>query len=180
MGGFRLGELLAPSRFAFDPNSTCLFSDVRIRQDFISITIKSPKVLKDGQDVVDLFTSNTQELCPVKAFHDLRCAAITAGTHGLDRPLAEVSTGEFWTTRLFNKLLKDSLSPVIDWSTHQISCHSFRPGIPSSIQRSSNDQANPDLHTWGRWSSETIQRYRRQNLARNRANFTAISSTLNL
>ena len=182
MGGFRLGELLAPRRFDFDPGSTCLYNDISVRQEFISVTIKSPKVSKAGQDVIDLFRANTDSLCPVKAFLDLRQVSMEAGIHGMNRPLAEIRHGEFWTTRAFNEILKVMLSPVIDWSIHQISCHLFRPGIPCSLQRSSDqskaDQAN--LHSWGRWSSSAINRYRRQTLAQNRANFAAISSSLNL
>ncbi len=71
--------------------------------------------------------------------------------------------GKTLTMRRMNQVLKKHMMPLLDSSLGQISCHSFRSGIPSLMS------ANPDIFTTeetviqGDWHSDAYKLYARHN-----------------
>ena len=68
---FRIGELLANSKSSFDPSSTLLWGDLKLRSESCMIHIKNPKSKKKEGEFVDLFEFHNKTVCPVKCLKSL-------------------------------------------------------------------------------------------------------------
>jgi hypothetical protein len=65
-----MGEILAKSKFNFDPTSTLLWKDVKIFKNKVVLKIKLPKT-SNKTELLYLFPFANKKLCPVTAIKKL-------------------------------------------------------------------------------------------------------------
>lgn len=161
-GSFRIHELLCRNEVTYDPDFCLLEKDVQLKLHswndgtkgkVLHVAVKGPKESKHGRTVIVDVYETGGPTCPVKAFcrwkpvlnNDNR-GVLFAGTDMV--PM---------TGRKFNAILKELLSPHIDYSKGQITAHSFRSGVPSLL--GSLGFTDLDIKTVGRWSSRAFEHY---------------------
>lgn len=163
-GGFRIHELLARNESFYDPDFTLVSSNVRVTEfvtavgalpkKVLEITVKVPKESKNGNHVVlDVFETGCS-LCPVKAFTRWWSKTRTANIAG---PLFREESGVPLTGRKFNTYLKSLLADTFDYSTGQITSHSFRSGLASEL--AARGVSIAELKLAGRWNSRSWMHY---------------------
>ena len=104
---------------------------------------------------------------------------LKAGLAAPDGPVVRLASGKNLTPHLLNSLLRSLLSSIIDYSKESISCHSFRAGIASTLNRFPDLATDEDIKGWGRWDSSCYSKYARLQLDKKRAIFSKIVSALN-
>ena len=165
-GSLRIGEILGPLAFSFDPKSTLLVSDVGIMDKKVKIWIRSPKKCTPAGDVIDIFSVPDDSLDPVKAmkhFWHLR-----SSVHGNDRsmPFFLDEYGKILTKQKFNGLLHKLLDGLVADNRDKLTGHSFRSGLATLMEVAGFDKE--DIKAWGRWSSEAFRRYCKENRPRDK------------
>ena len=176
-GALRMGELVSTNRHTFDPTTTLTPDDVCFNQASVTLHIKSPKVSVSRGDFVDLFafTPDTQ-ICPLTTFKNHKNLLVDLGRYRSGIPIFQCESG-FFTTAWFNNKIKEVIGEDIDWERHTLSAHSFRAGLPSTLQKTDSSLTN--IMRWGRWRSGAVNTYRRQALSENRATFQLFSEKIN-
>jgi hypothetical protein len=157
-GSFRFGELLAKNDHVFNEFETLLWSDVLFKPDSIVIKIKIPKSRSSQGEYVDLFYLNVQNLCPVNAMLKLRNLVDVSVSNV---PVFKMENNSYLTSNKLNKLLSDFLVPVIGPAGYQITGHSFRAALPSSLANCPEIASDEDIRRWGRWNSSSYNVYTR-------------------
>ena len=76
------------------------------------------------------------------------------------------------------KILSRLLADMFDFTKDSYSCHIFRAGIPSALQRHPEIASSDDIKGWGCWSSDTDQRYTRLKVDQKKKIFDKISWAL--
>ena len=170
-GSFRIGELLAHCKNSYDPSSTLLWGDLKLRNDSCMIHIKNPKNKKKEGEFVDLFEFPDTSVCPVKCLKYLKqyCSSITPS-----KPIFMFENGNLLTPAVFNETLRSLLSTHLGSAANQISSHSLRAAIPSALAKKPELQNSEDIKGWGRWDSDCYARYTRLQLDRKKAIFVKI------
>jgi hypothetical protein len=178
-GSFRMGEILCPNDFAFDPTTTLTWSSVRFRADnSILVCLKSPKSgAKDGE-FVDLFTFPGVGCCPVLTLQTQLRSQQVIGKGRPSDPVFVFPSGKFLTPSSLNELLRQLLADVCDFSTDVISGHSFRAAIPSAVSRHPDLASSTEVKGWGRWNSECYNTYIRLKVDQKRSIFEKIVNAL--
>jgi hypothetical protein len=174
----RVGELLANREDSFDPTTTLTWSDIKLRTDKSAIlTLKSPK--SGSTEFLDVFPFPNHGCCPMDALLLHMRLQEEAGLAAPGGPAFRLADGRNLTPSNLNTLLRTILGEVIDYSKESISCHSFRAGIASTLDRFPHLASSDDIRGWGRWDSACYTRYARLNLDRKRAIFKKIAFALN-
>ena len=75
------------------------------------------------------------------------------------------------------RILEESVEFLDEENT--ISCHSFRAGIPSVLSLFPDLVSDDEIKGWGRWRSDSYQRYCRMQLGQKRTIFDKIAVVLN-
>jgi len=78
----------------------------------------------------------------------------------------------------YNQALRILLEDLVDNTVDKISCHSFRAGLPSLLNRFPDLATQEDIKGWGRWSSEAYTRYTRLKIEQKQKIFEKITSVL--
>ena len=178
-GSFRLGELLAPRESDFSRTSGFTWEDIRdSSESSVLIRIKQPKSGEKEGEYVDLFPFPGYDCCPVLAIRALRRKQISAGMTESNLPPFRLSSGKFVTTRSFNAVLATLLPDFCLDGVNRISCHSFRPGIPSTLSLFPELADEDAIKGWGRWSSDCYLKYTRLKLPQKASIFSRISTAL--
>jgi len=86
--------------------------------------------------------------------------------------------GKYLTMSAYNQALKILLEDLVDDSRDKISCHSFRAGLPSLLNRFPDLATQEDIKGWGRWSSEAYTRYTRLKIEQKQKIFEKITAVL--
>ena len=161
-GSFRINEILCQKESMFDPNFTLMGEDVKMREHIwgdgtrcrmLQVAVKHPKENKKGNTVIVDVYETFGPTCPVRAF----CKFLNAVPTMAGKVLFRSPTGIPLTGRKLNRLLRKLLSPHIDFKKGQITCHSFRSGVPSLLGSLGHDTA--DIKSVGRWSSRAFELY---------------------
>jgi hypothetical protein len=174
----RVGELLASRDSSFDPTATLTWDDIKFRADNSAIiTIKLPKSGKT--EFLAVFPFPGHGCCPMEVLSRHRELQLEAGLAVAGGPVFRLAGGRNLTPTLLNSLLRSILSGIIDYSKEAISCHSFRAGIASTLNRFPGLASDDDIKGWGRWDSACYSKYARLQLDKKRAIFRKISSALN-
>ena len=173
----RMGELVSPSRTSYDASSTLRVRDVLDRSDNILIHIRCPKSGNPQGEFLYLFPFPHNDLCPVKAVQEL-LAASKEMNFSPHLPIFRDNEGLPLTIQYVNLALTALLKDRIDLESHSLSCHSFRAGIPSELQRSPALLNSDDVKGWGRWNSDAAGRYERLSSFQKKKIFEKISSAL--
>jgi len=174
----RLGELLAASEDRFDPTSTLVWADVTVRKDGSAIlTTRMPK--SGRAEFLDVFHFPGHGCCPTEALALHKELQQKAGLAASGGPVFRMEDGRNLTPATLNKLLRSMLEGVVDYSRDSISCHSFRAGMASTLNRFPHLASSEDIKGWGRWDSSCYTKYARLTLDKKRAIFKKITSALN-
>ena len=165
-GSMRIGEILCPLVYSFDPKSSLLVSDVGITDRRVQFWIRSPKKCTPTGDIIDVFQVPSGTLDPVKAvkhYWEMRCSA-----HGNDGslPFFLEESGRILTKQKFNGLLHSLLDGLVKDKRDKLTCHSFRSGLATLMETAGFDEE--DIKAWGRWSSEAFKRYCKEQRPRDR------------
>jgi hypothetical protein len=175
----RMGELLSPAESSFDPATTLTWSCIKYRSDnSFLIQIKVPKSAAKEGEYLDLFEFPRFGCCPVAALKKLMFVKSKSGEINKDEPVFTFDTGKHLTINMLNNLLRDLLADVLVSGRDSISAHSFRAGVPSALMRNPSLASSDDVKGWGRWSSETYQRYTRLRTDQKKSIFEKIMSVL--
>ena len=161
-GGLRCGEVICEKPGKFDPDTTLLQRDIKLRSievqgnqtQILQLTLKSEKQNRSGTPtILDIYPSNSS-ICPIKAFkrwQDEKSTEIP------NLPAFRWENGENLTKRTFNKFLKDICAPLLQGRNGYISGHSLRIGLASLL--GSMGFSDQEIMASGRWSSRAFQDY---------------------
>ena len=174
----RVGELLAGQEDSYDPTATLTWADTKVRQDNTAIlTIRLPKSGK--AEYLDIFPFPGHGCCPMEALLLHKQVQQRAGLASPGGPVFRLTGGRNLTPALLNTLLRTLLKKVVDYTKEAVSCHSFRAGIASTLNRFPHLASTEDIRGWGRWDSACYTKYARLNLDKKKAIFKKIAAALN-
>jgi hypothetical protein len=175
----RLGELLACSDLAHDPTSDLTWADVKSTSSTsILLRFKSPKSGEKEGEFVDLFSFPGYHCCPVAALRNLWSKQHSVGQAITNLPVFRFPTGVNLTTARFNSILASLLHDICTPGVNTISCHSFRPGIPSTLSLFPDLATSDHIKGWGRWKSDCYTLYTRLQLGQREQIFAKIATAL--
>ena len=170
-GSFRIGELLASCKNSFDPSSTLLWGDVKLKENCCMIHVKNPKSKKKEGEFVDLFLFPEKSVCPVTSLTSL---SNYRNCNDANKPVFIFNNGDLLTPAVFNDTIRKLLRIHLGETANQLSSHSLRAAIPSALAKKPELQNSVDIKGWGRWDSDCYTRYTRLHLERKRAIFGKI------
>jgi hypothetical protein len=175
----RLGELLASQEKQHDPSSDLTWADVKSTgPNSILLRFKSPKSGEAEGEFVDLFSFPGYNCCPVLALRNLWVKQHSVHQAVQSLPVFRLPSGTNLTTSRFNTLLAQLLSDICSPGTNSISCHSFRPGIPSTLSLFPDLATSDHIKGWGRWKSDCYTLYTRLQLGQREQIFAKIAAAL--
>ena len=173
----RMGELLAASESEFDPSSTLKWGDIKFRPDNSALLLIN--IAKSGKaEFLDIFQFSDQGCCPMTALIRHKSLQGKASLFSTNGPVFRLSDGKNLTLVNLNKQLKALLAGLIDPARDVISCHSFRAGVASTLNRFPHLASSDDIKGWGRWDSNCYTRYARLNLEQKKTIFQKIAWAL--
>lgn len=158
--GARMGELLAPQEYKFDPCTTLLWKDIMIMENkYMLIFLPHTKTKGLKGEFIDLFPFENSPCCPIKCILKLKEMHLHNNTLEQNLPVFMFSSGRFLTTAKLNGILKNLLPDIFENKEGKITCHSFRAGIPSTIGNSTDCFLAEDVKNFGRWRGNSYQLY---------------------
>jgi hypothetical protein len=175
-GSFRLGELLAPSKNKFSPE-TLTWNKISLKTDSALININFPKSNNKNGDFVDVFSFKGHNCCPVANLRNLHAEKLNFVD--MNYPVFTLENGSFLTQTDFNKTVEILLRPYLKKDTSKISGHSFRAAIPAALANNPDVSNEFDIQLWGRWSSDCYKTYTRLKHDARRQIFSKIELVLN-
>ena len=146
-GFLRISEYTAQGKRTYDPSTTLLVEDIRVRNDSIKLYVKSSKTDPFRQGVTVRIEANNTILCPVNALRYY--LSYRPKTNG---PLFAFKNGSFLTRNDVNAILRDTSN-----GTANISSHSLRIGAASTAAAMGCPKYL--IQGMGRWSSDCFRRY---------------------
>jgi hypothetical protein len=176
-GSLRIGEVLSPSSFDFNPFETLLWKDLVFRKDSVLVHIKIPKSKNPQGDFIDVFEFKGHGCCPVSALKTLRDSNKISDSP--NSPVFQFSSGKLLTPNMFNACLRDLLRPLIGSEADCLSAHSFRAALPSALATDPTAVLSTDLKLWGRWHSSSYSLYTRLKFDQRKSLFDKICFVLN-
>ena len=148
-GFLRISEYTTPRKSSYDPSTTLLVEDVRIRNESVRLHLKSSKTDPFRQGVTVRIEANNTILCPVNAIRYY----ITNHPTG-SGPLFAFRNGSYLTRSDINAILRDTSNGAAN-----ISSHSLRIGAASTAAAMGCPKYL--IQSMGRWSSDCFRRYLR-------------------
>jgi hypothetical protein len=177
----RMGELLPPDDFSYDPNSTLLWEQVDFRRDGgILLHARLPKVSKKEGEFLDLFPFHDKTCCPVMALKRLLLMQNKQGSLKLNLPVFRFPSGRNLTQKCLNAVLKTMLGDIYKQGIDSITCHSLRSAIPTALHEAPSTATASDIKEWGRWSSTASEAYTKLHRKHKRAVFDKVTSALTM
>ena len=146
-GFLRISEYTAFRKTNYDPSTTLLFEDIRIRNESVRLNIKSSKTDPFSQGVTVRIEANNTILCPVNALRHY-----TANHPSKSGPLFTFANGSFLTRADINNILRDTSNGAAN-----ISSHSLR--IAAASTAAAMGCPKYLIQSMGRWSSDCFRRY---------------------
>jgi len=175
----RMGELLSEEEHNFDASATLTWRCVKFRKDgSILLHLRQPKSSNKEGDFLDLFEFTGHNVCPIKAMNRLLLLQKESAPVSLSSPVFTLPDGKFLTTKKLNEILRSLFSDICDPSKNSISCHSFRAGVPSVLNKFPELASSDDIKGWGRWTSDCYQRYTRLKIEQKKKIFEKITWAL--
>jgi hypothetical protein len=175
----RMGEILAPAANSCDPSCTFTWSCVQLRPDnSFLLHLRLPKMSTKEGDFLDIFPFPETRCCPVAALKRQHKIQREIGLGRPQDPVFAFKENNFLHPKELNKILKKLLSEKFDFSKDSYSCHSFRAGIPSALDRHPDLASTEDIKGWGRWSSDAFRRYTRLKVDQKKKIFGKITTVL--
>ena len=159
-GSFRMGELLQTEKTQFHPGSSLIPSDLKFQEESVAVWIRSPKVWKDGGDLVEVWAvAENPQLDPVLALRQYLGQRSHLMGPAEECPVFLHEDGSLYTKAELNRDLKLLLAmyPEIASPRDMWSGHSFRAGISTLL--TSLGFSEEAIKKWGRWSSLAYMAY---------------------
>ena len=156
-GSFRMGELLEKTETEISAEAIS-WSDVIDKDDSLSVHVKIPKIKSKKGDNILIFEFKGHNVCPVKAFKQLKSMARTSASEHI----FVLGNGTNLTMQKFTNNLKIWAAPYRSAEfIKNLSGHSFRNAIPSVLASRPDLAEEDDICTWGRWNSLAFKIYAR-------------------
>ena len=161
----RGGEVLGLHRNDYDPLTTLLFRNVEISSftdqyntvEIIRLTLESPKESRTNNPVrVEVFSLPDSHLCPIKAYKKF-LKLVPSEEQISDLPVFRWQSGEVFTRQDFNKSLRKTLEPSVDYSGGRLTAHSFRAGRAAAMAAAGFSEE--EIKSVGRWRSDSFLHY---------------------
>ncbi len=166
---------MSHSELAFNSYDTLLWYDVKFLGDTsVKIHRKITKNKTPGGDVIDLFEFEGN-CCPVASIKHLYDTL----PHNLIDPVFRFDSGKLLTQKLFNETLYSCLHPIFGEKASNYSGHSFRAALPSALASCQSLSSEKAIKKWGRWKSNSFEKYTRLNHTAKREVFELFKSALN-
>jgi hypothetical protein len=173
-GAFRIGELLAKTKWEFDPFSDLTWREVKLKKKRLEIRIKSPKV--GGRDVLSrIFAIDEKDFCAVRAMKRLKNLQIKEKIFSEGAPVFRIETGENLTRGKFGKMVKACLTKE---GKGHYGGKSFRAGIPSEMESLPKLVSDQHVKNWGHWRSNAYQLYMKNDLPQQKWIFKKLSKEI--
>jgi hypothetical protein len=178
-GSLRMRELLCPNP-KYTHDMSCLkWKDVKFVSDNdILLRIPFTKTKKLEGEYVDIFSFGHYDCCPVASLGNLKNQAENQGKYSPLNPVFMFKSGVCLTPTVFNRLLRELFSDVVDQNVSTISMHSFRAGIPSAISAFPYKMYVSEVKEWGNWKGDSYLRYTRLPQSKKRCLFQKVSHVL--
>ncbi len=156
----RMGELLAPNEYSFNPIVTLKWTDIRfLDNDGALLFLPFTKTNGSKGEVVDLFYFTNPTFCPVVNLLKLRKMLVDEQKFDVTKPVFMFSSGIMLTKTTMNQILNSFLSDTFDSNNFKITCHSFRAGIPTLLAGNVTDDGANCAKKWGRWATDSFKLY---------------------
>ena len=146
-GFLRISEYTTHRKTQYEPTTTLLLADIRIRNDSLRLHIKASKTDPFRHGVTVRIEANNTILCPVNAIR--LYIALRPNKTG---PLFVFNNGSFLTRSDMNSILRDTTNGAAN-----ISSHSLRIGAASTAAAMGCPKYL--IQSMGRWSSDCFRRY---------------------
>jgi hypothetical protein len=173
-GAFRIGELLAKSKWEFDPFSDLTWKDVKLKKKRLEIRVKSPKT--GGRDVLSrIFAIDDKDFCAVRAIKRLNKLQIKKKIFSKNAPVFRVGSGENLTRCKFGRMVRACFSKE---SKGHYGCKSFRAGIPTEMESLPKLVTDQHVKNWGHWRSNAYQIYMKDDLPQQKWIFKKFSKEI--
>ena len=176
-GSCRLGELLSENENSFDPFTSLLWENITFRKGSLTIHIRSPKSRASQGEFIDLFESHIVNCCPVKSLSLLK--SLLFRNYNAKLPVFMFDSGKLLTKQKFNSTIRGLLAARFGPKSNQISCHSFRQGIPSLLAKYPELVNDSHIMGWGRWCSDAYLSYTKLKIDQKKCIFSKILMLLN-
>ena len=155
----RMGELLPPYEYGFDPLTTLLWENIQIGENKeILIFVPFSKTKGFDGKIIDIFPVKNSKTCPASAIIRLKSLAAEIGTFDPKKPVFALKSGKNFTKNSLNRILMDLLGEFCD-DHHKLTGHSFRAAIPSLIGSYPILNSVSELKDWGNWESDSYKLY---------------------
>ena len=159
-GGFRIHEILSQTKSFYDPAFTLLGRNIKLvslkvgNETILAlqILVKSPKEDRIGREVIIDVYETKGKFCPIKYYRKWLDSNPPIQSK---KPAFLKPDGSPLTGTDLNKILKQLLSPHIDYTKSRISTHSFWGGMATLLgQIGFSDK---QIQALGRWSSRAFE-----------------------
>ncbi len=173
-GAFRIGELLAKTKWEFDPFSDLTWREVKIKKDHLEIKIKSPKV--GGRNVLSrIFAIDEKDFCAVRAIKRLKKLQIKRKFFSKNAPVFCIEAGGNLTRSKFGKMVNTCFPKK---GKGHYGGKSFRAGIPTEMESLPKLISDQHVKNWGHWRSNTYQLYMKDDMQQQKWIFKKLSKEI--
>ena len=167
----RTSELCGASKASYSPKTTLLERDVKLlkvdNETVLELFFKSEKVIKESGSRVQLPMiphGSNLDLCPVRAYQRYQTLKRRLRP-APDAPWLIDGKGRPLTQKAFTALVHKAIENEYANSKHSklmaaLKGHSFRAGLPTTMEEISATMTTEEMKMMGRWASEAAyQRY---------------------
>jgi len=158
----RMGELVAKKDNCFDEKTTLTWENVKFLENneaLIFLPYTKTTGLKGA--IVDIFPLKDTKNCPMEALKTLKVMSKENHVYSKSLPVFSYSKNKHLTVDAINKILEKIFADFTDENS-KISCHSFRAAIPSAMASNPDKSTVEEIKQWGRWHSDSFEKYTRQ------------------
>jgi hypothetical protein len=178
-GSIRMGELLSPTNKYSQENVCLTWNDVKfISDDELLLRIPFSKTKKLQGEYVDIFSFKHYNCCPIDSLKQLKCIAEQNNLYKQNLPVFMFKSGLCLTPTMFNSLIKDLFSDMLDPNVSMLSMHSFRAGIPSAISAYPDREYVSEIKEWGNWKGDSYLSYTRLPQSKKKRLFSKVCTVL--
>jgi hypothetical protein len=168
-GCLRMGEIVCEKENSFHSESAFCWGDVKIHKDHLKLNLKNTKN-NDKNVSVYIFKFANKNICPYRAFLSYKKIFDSKCITKKHEPVFVKNANELLTKKFLNKFLRENFK--------FITCHSFRAGIPSAIEKIPNSMFKKQIMSFGRWNSNSFSSYQKYKLSQKKWIFVNIEKAL--
>jgi hypothetical protein len=168
-GCLRMGEIVCENENTYHKDSAFCWEDIKIHESYLQLNLKNTKNNQKNVKIY-IFKYAKKKLCPFRAFLSYKKTFQKIFNVSSSVPVFRMDRTTLLTKRFLNKFLKEHYT--------DLSCHSFRAGIPSAIEKIPNSLFKKQIMNFGRWNSNSFSSYQRYKLSQKKWIFVNIEKAL--